>query len=525
MDDICDSDGHPFNTAADRKRYIVDFYANLYKKAEDEPENLQGCIEQFLGLDICNSKIVRESKIPRNLSRELDLPISLTELDESVKQGNKSAAGMDGLSNCFIKKFWHYLRIPVHRYTTYCVANGTLTHTFRTAKIRIIPKKGDTTKIGNWRPISLLSCLYKVISRALNNRLKKTRDFTMSRAQKGFTSERYIQEVLINVIENIAHCKKSNVPACILSIDQSKAFDSVSHAYMREVYRFFGFGNDFIRIIETLCNNRTACIAFEDGTVSQPFDLGRGEAQGNTPSPVLYNMGEQILLFKLELCPEVASVFNHYLIPRQQLALEFVPDPVLEVAEPDQEFRNESNRETDNSDAFADDTSILTLFTFTALLALKTCLEEFGRFSGLNCNIEKTVLMQVGLKNPITPEIAGLGFLFVESIKILGMDIDADIANLDSNFTKIAVSIDKSISYWDRYNLTLPGRINVAKSLLVSLLNYLGCFLMPSRNVLKRIQNSIDDFTVGKLNVARNRITLPLESGGLGMFKLDDFLR
>ncbi len=405
MDDICDSDGRPFNTAADRKRYIVDFYANLYKKAEDEPENLQGCIEQFLGAEICNSKIVRESKIPRNLSRELDLPISLTELDESVKQGNKSAAGMDGLSNCFIKKF--------------CVANGTLTHTFRTAKILIIPKKGDTTKIGNWRPISLLSCLYKVISRALNNRLKKTRDFTMSRAQKGFTSERYIQEVLINVIENIAHCKKSNVPACILSIDQSKAFDSVSHAYMREVNRFFGFGNDFIRIIETLCNNRTACIAFADGTVSQPFDLGRGEAQGNTPSPVLYNMGEQILLFKLELCPEVASVFNHYLIPRQQLALEFVPDPVLEVAEPDQEFRNESNRETDNSDAFADDTSILTLFTFTALLALKTCLEKFGRFSGLKYNIEKTVLMQVGQKNPLTPEIAELGFSFVDSIKIL----------------------------------------------------------------------------------------------------------
>ena len=173
MDDICDSDGHPFNTAAERKRYIVDFYANLYKKAEDEPDNLQGCIEQFLGPDICNSKIVRESKIPRNLARELDLPISLNELDESVKQGNKSAAGMDGLSNCFIKKFWHYLRIPVHRYTTYCVANGTLTHTFRTAKIRIIPKKGDTSKIGNWRPISLLSCLYKVISRALNNRLKK----------------------------------------------------------------------------------------------------------------------------------------------------------------------------------------------------------------------------------------------------------------------------------------------------------------------------------------------------------------
>ncbi len=41
----------------------------------------------------------------------------------------------------------------------------------------------------------------------------------------------------------------------------------------------------------------------------------------------------------------------------------------------------------------------------------------------------------------------------------------------------------------------------------------------------KKIQTSIDDFTVGKLNVAKTRITITLESGGLGMFKLDDFLR
>ncbi len=117
----------------------------------------------------------------------------------------------------------------------------------------------------------------------------------LSRAQKGFTSERYIQEVLINVIENIAHCKSQNIPGCILSIDQAKAFDTISHAYMKEVYKFFGLGPEFIKIIETLCNNRTACIIFDDGSLSAPFDLGRGEAQGNTPSPLLYNMGEQIL--------------------------------------------------------------------------------------------------------------------------------------------------------------------------------------------------------------------------------------
>ncbi len=121
---------------------------------------------------------------------------------------------MDGLSNCFIFKNWPLLRTPLHRYLKHCLQTGTLTNTFRTEKIKIIPKKGDIKKIGNWRPISLLSCLYKVTSQALNSRLKKICDTVFSRVQKGFTSERHVQEVFINVIEGIAHCKQHNIPAC-----------------------------------------------------------------------------------------------------------------------------------------------------------------------------------------------------------------------------------------------------------------------------------------------------------------------
>jgi hypothetical protein len=146
--------------------------------------------------------------------------------------------------------------------------------------------------------------------------LKKVCDINFSRAQKGFTNERYIQEVLINVIESIAHCKQNKIPACILSIDQAKAFDSVSHKYKNEVYKFFGFGPKFVNMLNTLCTNRKSCITFDDGTLSSNFDLERGDTQGNTPSPVLYNLAQQIFLFKLELCPEIKSVFVNHLIPR-----------------------------------------------------------------------------------------------------------------------------------------------------------------------------------------------------------------
>jgi hypothetical protein len=146
--------------------------------------------------------------------------------------------------------------------------------------------------------------------------LKKVTGYIFSRAQKGFTSDRHIQEVLINVAEMISHCKANNIPGAILSIDQAKAFDSISHKYMREVYKFFGFGPNFVKLLETLGNNRTACIAFDDGSFSAPFELECGRAQGNTSSPTEYNMGQQILLFKIELCPEIKSLYLNHFIAR-----------------------------------------------------------------------------------------------------------------------------------------------------------------------------------------------------------------
>jgi hypothetical protein len=62
----------------------------------------EDCIENFLGPDICNNPIVTGSKIPQNLRDSFEEPISLAELDESAGQGDRSAAGLDGISNCFI---------------------------------------------------------------------------------------------------------------------------------------------------------------------------------------------------------------------------------------------------------------------------------------------------------------------------------------------------------------------------------------------------------------------------------------
>jgi hypothetical protein len=119
----------------------------------------------------------------------------------------------------------------------------------------------------NWKPISLLSCYYKIISKALNVRLGKVIDKVTTSAQKAYNPERYIHEAVINTIETIQYCKQQDVDGILLSVDLHKAFDSVYHGFMREVYRFFGFGEYFIKLSETLGNNRSARIILEGGPI------------------------------------------------------------------------------------------------------------------------------------------------------------------------------------------------------------------------------------------------------------------
>jgi len=226
--------------------------------------------------------------------------VAVEELDEAVLNANMSSApGIDGLNNRFIKKFWEFFRFPLLWYTRQCLNDSKMSENFNTALLKLIPKKGDCTKIKNWRPISLLTCFYKIISKVVNSRLEKVIDKVTNQAQKAYNKKRYIHEALINTINVIRHCEVNNIAGAILSIDQKKAFDSVYHGFAIKVYKFFGFGDFFINFMETIGTRRTARILLGN-RISEPINLERGFAQGNSPSPRMYNMVQQIVIFRLE---------------------------------------------------------------------------------------------------------------------------------------------------------------------------------------------------------------------------------
>ncbi len=173
--------------------------------------------------------------------------------------------------------------------------------------------------------------------------------------------------------------------------------------------------------------------------------------------------------------------------------------------------------------AYADDANLIVKLTYENLLRIKTILEEFGLLSGLVCNVEKTVLMSVGNNIVIDERIANLGFNIEQKVTILGLTFDGN-GNFDCNFEKIRNKIMKQINFWKPFNLSLPGRINIAKAMLYSQINYIGCFLPIPNEYLYVYDQLITNYVKGPLNIARKRLYLTPEDGGIGLFELNDFL-
>ena len=92
--------------------------------------------------------MVRNAKLSDREKNALDNPLTLIELDQSINDANmNSAPGINGISNKFIKKYWELFRYPLYNCANHMFEIGTMPDSFKTAKIKLIPKKGDCGKL------------------------------------------------------------------------------------------------------------------------------------------------------------------------------------------------------------------------------------------------------------------------------------------------------------------------------------------------------------------------------------------
>ena len=233
-------------------------------------------------------------------SRSLEEEININELTETLrKTNNNSAPGSTGFSYAFYKTFWADLKFFILNAANYSYSIRLLPESQRLGVISLLPK-GNKPKdnLSNWRPITLLNCVYKLISGVIAERINSVLPDIVHSDQNGFVRGRYIGEGIRTVFDTLNFAKNNKKLGLLTLIDFEKAFDSISFKFIEKTLEFFNFGQYIKNWVRTLLSNFTAVINHA-GNISERFNISRGCRQGDPIASLLFILCIEILAIKI----------------------------------------------------------------------------------------------------------------------------------------------------------------------------------------------------------------------------------
>ena len=206
------------------------------------------------------------------------------------KLPNGSSAGPDGIPNEFYKQYHSIISGPLTRALNEGFSANKLHKTFTSGIVSLLYKKKNRSDLRNYRPITLLNCDYKILTRILTKRLNPAIDTFASIDNTGFYPKRFIAENSIGLKLMQAYLDEEKKPGALVFLDMEKAFDRVSWDYMHKALEAAGFGHEFRKWIHMLYNKDAPPKRRIDvnGHLGKEWNLGSGVAQGCPLSPLLF---------------------------------------------------------------------------------------------------------------------------------------------------------------------------------------------------------------------------------------------
>ncbi|WVZ84947.1 hypothetical protein U9M48_031914 [Paspalum notatum var. saurae] len=158
--------------------------------------------------------------------------------------------GPDGFTGRFYKACWTIIKGDVMD-AILAIQRG---HVFKfkllnTAFITLVPKTSDALQVKDYRPISLVHSFAKLVTKVMANRLAPVLPKLVSVNQRAFVKKRNIQDKFLLVQQMAKSLHRSKEPHILLKLDISKAFDSVSWAFLLEVLLHLGFGRRWCNLV------------------------------------------------------------------------------------------------------------------------------------------------------------------------------------------------------------------------------------------------------------------------------------
>ncbi|GJT51782.1 RNA-directed DNA polymerase, eukaryota, reverse transcriptase zinc-binding domain protein [Tanacetum coccineum] len=164
-------------------------------------------------------------------------------LDRNIDCGSDKSPGPDGFTFGFYRRYWDTIEKDVVDAVSYFFSVGMFPKGGNASFIALIPKMQDAKVVENYRPISLIGSVYKIIAKILANHLVGVLGDLIHEVQSAFIANRQILDGPFILDELIHWCKSKKKQSMIFKVDFEKAYDSVRWDYLDDVLNKFGFGS------------------------------------------------------------------------------------------------------------------------------------------------------------------------------------------------------------------------------------------------------------------------------------------
>ena len=217
-------------------------------------------------------------------------PTCETEIVNIVnKFANKTSADYCGMNMKLVKSIIGCIVKPITYICNLSLKSGIFPNKMKVAKVIPIFKAGDIHSVSNYRPVSILPQLSKVIEKLFEVRLRKyidSHNFFFS-GQYGFRTSHSTSLALNEMVDMIVNAIDCNKYSIGVFIDLKKAFDTVNHELLIKKFKYYGIRGPASQFIQSYLSNRKQYVQYKDHKSSE-MGILCGVPQGSILGPLLF---------------------------------------------------------------------------------------------------------------------------------------------------------------------------------------------------------------------------------------------